>query len=351
MATRRGGETISVRQYDWHKRYHHRLLAHPGFQGLSFERRGVYDYLYDLAAIANDDGAIRIGAGERFSRRKLTEFLALLQAGRSGDPGQFMAWAKQTVDALVTAELLRVDSSSRVWLVNYADEQASISPAGLRKRAQRAREAGDDANGSGVGGPGVGVPPPQPVPSSPLTQSAGSFAGETFDASSDGDGELGQSRDCHDQRSEFRNQRRGANAPQNSESDRRREAGADGRPRFDAAAMSGEEGTGCGGGGVGDDLYSLPVVDAGCRVIRSHGQWTANMVRKAVREIGEENVWTAIGEIRQAWADGVVKGKDKATGKPSGGPLFSHIVERFKARQGVAQMAGGSNRGPIGFGG
>ena len=352
MATRRGGETVSVRQYEFHKRYTHRLLAHPGYQALSFERKGIYTHLYDLAFCANDDGAIRIGCGDRFTRRRLVEFLAMQQAGPVSDPGACMAWAKQAVDALAAAELVKVDSQQIVWVVNYADEQERISPAGLRKRAQREREehargAGGDApyiEEPGAGGPERdGLRPRRPVPTRPPCPGGGppSRFDDPFDAGSDAPPMVGQSRDGHDQ-SQSQNQK-DTYVSQNSESesDGRRFAGADAPARFDGRPSSGVPPPGQGGR---EDLYSMPIEAAAQRVTGEHGLWMANTVRKAVRDLGADVVWSVIGEVADARRDGLIKARTR-DGRVTGGPLLNHGLararERLQAREGVRQMAGG----------
>lgn len=364
MAFRRGGEAVSRRQFDWHKRHHSRLLGHPGYQALNFERKGIYNHLYDLAALANDDGAIRIGPGPRLSRRRVVEFLAMQQAGAGGDPGPLANWARLAVDALVSAGLVVVDGEGVLWMAMYADEQ-SISPASVRQRERRERERAE-AGGGGVGtasdGQDVNAPAfssieerrgPRTVRSgpAPLTRTADRFDDPFDTGSKGGDRDMSVTRArCHDQNQKSE---RGANAPQNSESDSDggREAGADGRPRFDAAAFggAGPERT------VRGDIYALPIVDACCQVIGNHGAWAVNTARKVVRELGEQATWAIVGEVNEAWKDGVVKSRDKSTGRLTGGPLFNHIANKHReARAGISQAfgphGGGQHRPPIGFG-
>lgn len=355
MATRRGGETVSVRQLDWHKRYTHRLLAHPGYQALSFERKGIYTHLYDLAFCANDDGAIRIGCGDRFTRRRLVEFLAMQQAGPSSDPGACMAWAKQAVDALAAAELVKVDASQIVWVVNYADEQERISPAGMRKRAQREREEQargegggtpyieDRGEGEGDGGPGDGSRPRRPVPTRPPPPvGPPSNFDDPFDAGSDAAPAVGQSRDSHVQ-SQSQNQR-GTYVPQNSESESeqttRRFAGSEPPARSDGRPLNG----GPTGGGGREDLYALNPIDAACRVTGEHGAYMANTARKVDRDLGTEVLWSIIGEVADARRDGLIRAK-RPDGTITGGPLFNKIAarhrDRMAAQAGVRQMGQG----------
>lgn len=359
MTTRRGGSTVSVRQFDWHKRYHHRIMAHPGYQALSFERRGIYNHLYDMAAVANDDGAVRVGAGPRFSRRKLVEFLAASQASPQGKhPDEFMAWARAAVDCLVQADLLRTDGDGVVWVLNYADEQAAISPAGLRKRAQREREeqargagGGHDPSTEDEGGDaGLGWDGSRPrrlVPTRPGPSALPpSTSDETFDAGFDASPRVGQSRDGHAQSQNQSQNHKGTYVPRRSESESeqhdRRFANADAPARSDVPLSGGRaEGPGR------EDLYAMNPIDAACRVTGEHGLYMANTARKVQRELGDPVLWSIIGEVADARRDGLIR-KRRPDGTITGGPLFNSIAERYRQRA-AARAACEGMKSPIGF--
>lgn len=155
--------SVQVKNYQWHRTFHDRLMADPGYQGCNAEARGVYQTLRNLAGITNNNGSLKVGTAVPMDALALARWLAGTM------PEMTAARARMVIRKLVTSGMIHEGSGGRIMITDWkGDQQCAWSPEAERQRRSRERR-----RGGGEAEQGGGVAPVFPTaPQAPAGEAA-----------------------------------------------------------------------------------------------------------------------------------------------------------------------------------
>lgn len=297
---RHKGAIVGRKSNFYHRTFHDRLQGK--LEQVSLVAAGVYGNFRNYAGAGHFDGTIWCKTIERMTVKDCTVWIAR-KLGGEGWSEQIPA-AKIVLRELRDATLLTWGRDNVVQVVDFASEQYQAPTAGAqRTREWRARQmetepdAGANAQqaedvgmehpgaqpGNGVS-PLIAPAPPHPPPS-PASTSTPTPTGPSGPPTGYGFGRESEGVT--------------SDAPLISKSEIEKR---DYRP----SKSTGLRPTGAGeGGGWGGDIYAMPPLDAAAYLTGERGQWAINGFARALERVGREEFTAALGELRQALADGI----------------------------------------------
>lgn len=131
--------SVKVKNYQWHRDWHDKMMGDPGYQGLNAEARGIYQTCRNLAGSTNNNGSIKVGTAVPMNTVALARFL-------SGTiPEMTPARARSLIRKIVASGLFKECGDGRILITDWAaDQQCAWSSEAERQRRSRARHAGGD---------------------------------------------------------------------------------------------------------------------------------------------------------------------------------------------------------------